>query len=411
MNILRMDLSASIFILAVILIRALTLYSLPKKTFLVLWSAVLCRLLIPFTISSQFSIFNLATTIVKLIEHQDGKAIPRAEMLPLFLTNTGASGTVVTADEISQMVPTIMTVIWLTGMIACALYFILTHIYYRQKYAMALPIESHFINEWKREHPIKRDVQIKQTDRISAPLTYGILHPVVLLPKTINCLNESELQYILAHEYTHIKRFDIIAKWLTAAVLCIHWFNPLVWLVYILANRDIELSCDETVIHSFNEKPKSSYANTLISLEERKSIQNPLCINFCKNVIEERIIAIMKLKKITGLSILTSILLIIFTSAIFATSPMSESEYSRISPVAYEIITDENNYFPVPNLNGRTHGEARSILDQLHLSYFIEEINTSTAIFSAPALDFYDKTLKEARTILNQMELSSVKEK
>ena len=89
---------------------------------------------------------------------------------------------------------------------------------------------------------------------ISSPLTYGILHPVILLPKKLDRNDQAALKYVLTHEYVHIRRFDAITKILFAAVLCIHWFNPLVWVMYVLANRDIELSCDAWVIRMMGEK-------------------------------------------------------------------------------------------------------------------------------------------------------------
>ncbi|MDR0197594.1 MAG: M56 family metallopeptidase, partial [Oscillospiraceae bacterium] len=130
-------------------------------------------------------------------------------------------------------------------------------------------------------------------------MTYGIWKPVILLPKNTDWRDEPRLRYVLAHEITHIRRFDILLKWLLAAAVCVHWFNPLVWVMYILANRDIELSCDEAVVRTFGETAKSAYALTLIGLEERKSGFSPLCNNFAKNAIEERIESIMKIKKKT----------------------------------------------------------------------------------------------------------------
>lgn len=91
--------------------------------------------------------------------------------------------------------------------------------------------------------------QIRQSDRIRAPLTYGVFSPVILVPKETNWTDETQLKYIL-----------------TVAV-CLHWFNPFVWVMYVLANRDIELSCDEMVVGIFGETMKSDYALTLTSLQ------------------------------------------------------------------------------------------------------------------------------------------------
>jgi beta-lactamase regulating signal transducer with metallopeptidase domain len=116
-------------------------------------------------------------------------------------------------------------------------------------------------------------------DTIAVPLTYGIWRPVILLPKIISSKDEWRLKYILAHELVHIKRFDTLRKWLLAAALCIHWFNPLVWAMYVLANRDIELACDEAVVRAFGQTSRSQYALALIGMEEAKIGLAPLASN------------------------------------------------------------------------------------------------------------------------------------
>ena len=109
-----------------------------------------------------------------------------------------------------------------------------------------------------------RAIRIRRSDRISAPLTYGILKPVILMPKETDWKNRQQLQYVFLHEYMHICRLDIVWKLIAALALCIHWFNPLVWIMYILFNRDIELSCDESVVRRFGETYKSAYARALV---------------------------------------------------------------------------------------------------------------------------------------------------
>ena len=107
--------------------------------------------------------------------------------------------------------------------------------------------------------------------------------------------NEKQLQYVLSHEYVHIYRYDTVTKLIATLALCIHWFNPFVWVMYILFNRDIELACDESVIRQFGEKSKSAYSLMLINMEATKSGLLPFCNNFSKNAIEERITAVMKI--------------------------------------------------------------------------------------------------------------------
>ena len=107
------------------------------------------------------------------------------------------------------------------------------------------------------------------------------------MPKKKDWENSQQLKYVLLHEYTHICRFDMVTKLIAALALCIHWFNPFVWAMYILFNRDIELSCDESVVRHFGENTKSFYARTLITMEEKKSGLTPLYNSFSRNAIEE----------------------------------------------------------------------------------------------------------------------------
>ncbi|MDE6318382.1 MAG: M56 family metallopeptidase, partial [Lachnospiraceae bacterium] len=188
----------------------------------------------------------------------------------------------------------------------------------------SLPVRNDFAEQWLKKCPLKRQISIRQSDRISAPLTYGIFRPVILMPKKINWENTNQLQYILSHEYVHIYRFDTITKLIATITLCIHWFNPIVWIMYILFNRDIELACDESVVRHFGETSKSVYARVLIDMEARQSGLLPFCNNFSKNAIEVRIKSIMKTKKATiGLTV-GSLVLVLIIITLFVTSIQKE---------------------------------------------------------------------------------------
>lgn len=194
---------------------------------------------------------------------------------------------------------------------------------------MSLPVENDVSRQWLQTHPLRRSVSIRQSDRISSPLTFGVLHPIILMPKKTDWNNETMLKYVLEHEFVHIKRFDVISKLLLITAVCAHWFNPLVWIMYVLANRDIELSCDETVVHHFGNGTRASYAKVLICMEETKSGFAPLCNHFSKSAIEERITAIMKTKKITVISLLLAVVLVAGTVTVFGTSAKAEENNSQ----------------------------------------------------------------------------------
>ena len=340
MTILKMSLSAVVLIPVIIAIRALTLHKLPKRIFPALWCVVLCRLLIPASIPLPLSFYTLVETRQDTFAKANALvSLPNAAKLPSIWSISDMSNSA-SADSANTILSPVIT-IWIIGLSACALFFLATHFRCLRDYKTALPINSEFITKWLNEHHTKRNIAIKQSDKIPAPLTYGILRPVVLLPKTTDWTDETSLRYILTHECIHIKRFDILSKWLLAAALCIHWFNPFVWVMYVLASRDIELSCDEKVVCIFGEAMKTFYAMTLIGLEEKKSRLTPLINNFSKYAIEERINAIMKMKRATIFGTVMAFTLVFGTVITAFAAPAAalekdeSSEYNSYDPESY----------------------------------------------------------------------------
>lgn len=314
MSLLQMSISAGIMILVVIAIRAFAINRLPKKTFLVLWEIILVRLLIPLSWPSPLSIYSL-------MNHSSTGYIGKTNIVNILPITPLANNISESNTVLSPYV-----LVWGIGTTLCTLFFVISYIKCHQEFMTSRLVKNKFTMQWLKEHECKRPITIRQISGISSPLTYGIFRPVILMPENIDWTENNGLQYVLMHEYIHIQRFDAIIKPLFAIVLCIHWFNPLVWVLFILANRDIELSCDEKVIQSFGENIKSAYALALIGMEEKKNGVAPLCNNFNKNAIEERIESIMKMKKPTVMMLLIMILLIGGVTTAFTTSPISRKK-------------------------------------------------------------------------------------
>ena len=343
MSLLQMSFSAAVMILVIIVVRALAINKLPKKVFVLLWDVVLLRLLIPFSIPSVFS----AYTFVKRSEPVQ-EVIAEAPAVGMITQMTGApvnaginSGAIV-PNAVQSVSP--LLIIWSVGFLLCVAFFVVSYVRCLLEFQTSLPVKNEFTVRWLRCHRLKRRIQIRQSDRINAPLTYGILKPVILMPKKTDWENRQQLQYVLLHEYTHICRFDTVTKLVAALALCIHWFNPFVWAMYILFNRDIELSCDERVVRRFGENTKSFYAKTLITMEEKKSGLTPLYNSFSRNAIEERITAIMKTRKLTIGILVVSILVIVAIIVLFATSaknPENETQSTDENVVKQESVQGE----------------------------------------------------------------------
>lgn len=312
LNLLQMSFSGAAFIAAVTAIRAAAINRLPKKAFPILWELVLARLLIPFSIPSAFSVYTFIAAFPGMKTENILPAPPRKPPETMSLPVPTS-----TAAPISVSVP---QVVWLSGTVLCAVIFLLIYLRCLIEFRASHPVCDDYAKQWLKRHPLKRPLSLQQSDKISAPLTYGIFRPVILMPKGTDWQDTDQLQYILLHEYVHVRSFDTTKKLITILALCVHWFNPFVWIMYVLFNRDMELSCDECVIQKLGETSKSAYARILIDMEEKRSSFAPLCNGFCKNAIEERITAIMKTKKLTVITIILTGFVILGTAGIFATS-------------------------------------------------------------------------------------------
>ncbi len=367
MTLLQMSMSAAILIIIITVLRAVCIHKLPKKTFMCLWGLVLFRLLIPISIPSIFSIYSWIPQSDMSYMPEPKNYLPRFSdtshmVVDNITTNVGAQG-------FFDRAISLWTVLWFIGFSLCVLYFITAYRRGMKKFRKALPLETAFIKEWKEKHPLKRTLSIQSSEQVSTPLSYGIFKPVILIPRNLDFKNTEALNYILTHEYVHIRHFDILTKLLMILALSIHWFNPMVWIMFLLLNRDIELVCDETVVNLFGEKSKSSYAHILIDMEIQKAGLMPLCNNFSKNAIEERIGAIMKMKKKTIFSLVLAGVLVAGVTMAFATSAQTKNgrslaeqdrmngthiSYKNSSILSYTDPKDGKNYVKFTD-DGKTY--------------------------------------------------------
>lgn len=385
MDLLTMSISAAVMIAAIVILRALLIDRLPKTTFLILWAVVLLRLLVPVSVPSAWSVYSLLQPRQQAIQtvQEESTVLPQVEpvvsqpsaittepVTPAVDSAAGEAEEITTAPTqqpsaaptVQQSTPTEQppqaeektkpaislpvspaALIWGVGAAALGLYFAVGYWRATREFAMSLPVEHPFCGEWLRRQkermPLRRKIRIRQFDRIGTPLTYGVRRPTILLPNQTLEEQPKTLTYILTHEYVHIRRFDCVSKLLLSAALCLHWFNPLVWVMYVLANRDLELSCDEMVLRLLGIENRSAYAMALLEMEEKRSGFGALYSAFGKNAIEERIGAIMKMKKRSLLSAVMAVVLVFTLTACLATSPVEEE---TSAPAAEEKNTIES---------------------------------------------------------------------
>lgn len=296
MRLLEMSFASSILILFIVILRAFLIRRLPKTLFLILWEIAALRLLLPFSISLPFHVLphsSTATNLSALQEELIGKDMIGPSIAEIHPANDARA----------------FVLLWCVGTIILSMWFLVSFLRNIQKFRTALPCSSKVVQAWLESHKSYRSLEVRLSDQIVSPLTYGVLHPVILLPKNLDDSDEETLHAILLHEYVHVRRFDGIMKILFAAALCIHWWNPLVWVLYVFANRDMELSCDASVICQLGTDHRVSYALTLIAMAEKRSHCASLHPYYSNGVITERIESIMKFQKtsIAAFSIATVI--------------------------------------------------------------------------------------------------------
>lgn len=325
MRLVEMSVQTGVLILAVLFLRAIFLNYLPKHTFLILWDMALVRLLLPFSVPSKYRIYSLSglagAAKPSLWFQVSGKGKIPVSPSPVF---QGLEST--TRSPVAEPAFSLLVILWGTVALFLAACLAISYIRFRRRVMGALPVTCEFVSNWLSKHPLKRPIEIRQSDRIYSPLTYGVFRPVILMPKNTDWMDTEKMNYVLQHEYIHIRRFDTVTKLLLCAALCIHWFNPLVWVMDALAGRDLELSCDEAVLRSLGENNKSAYARTLISMEDQKRESVFLGSSFSRNGLEERIRAIMKYRNLKIPAILISAALIIVAAAGFITSAAAATE-------------------------------------------------------------------------------------
>ena len=408
-DLLSMSLTGAVMALAVVVARALLLKRLPKTTFVALWTLVALRLLVPVAMPMPVNAYSLLEKPAQAVAEKVGTlfgqadtgstAAPESTGDTNTLTQASGStaseataamgddaamqGSTATASESapsstawnssatanvqadtpvkpeSQELPAVpWNVLWAAGTVICASGFVLSYLRSKNRFASSLPVIDKrmlaLFSEACKETGALQVVELRQSDEIPVPLTYGALHPVVLIPKTClhaETMDDAQARFVLAHELCHVRRHDVALKFVLAAAVCLHWFNPMAWVMWVLAMRDIELACDEVVHLLGRNDPgttRARYARALISIEESKSGLAPLtlCSAFNKTAIEERIVAIMNIRKTTCAAFIASSLLIVGVPAAFASTtywglPNGGSAYQyTFNPADIESSTD-----------------------------------------------------------------------
>jgi beta-lactamase regulating signal transducer with metallopeptidase domain len=305
LKIMNMSISASWLVLAVLLTR-LVLKKAPKWVSVLLWGFVAVRLICPFSIESALSLIPSAETISPEI---------MMDPTPKIHTGIGALNGVInpavsesfTPDPGASMNPLqfwipLVAIIWTAGIAGMLIYTAVSYRLLRRKVATAVRLQNN----------------IFQSENVDSPFVLGIIKPKIYLPFRMESQN---LAHVITHEESHIRRKDHWWKPFGFILLAIHWFNPLMWLGYILFCRDIELACDEKVIREMDNKSKADYTQALVacSVNRRSIAACPLA--FGEVGVKERVRSVLNYKKPAFWIVIAAIVMCVVVAVCFLTNP------------------------------------------------------------------------------------------
>lgn len=305
LKIINMSISASWFVLAVLILR-FVLKKAPKWVNVLLWGIVAVRLAFPFSIESAFSLIPSAETISPSIMMDTVPSVQTGvpainNVINPVIGSSLAPAPGASANPLQIWIP-ILSMIWVAGVAILFVYTAVSYWRLRRKVSEAV---------------ILRD-NIFQSENVASPFVLGIIKPRIYLPFN---MNGQDLEHVVAHEQAHIRRKDHWWKPLGFLLLTIHWFNPLMWLAYVLLCRDIELACDEKVIKELDNEQRADYAQALVvcSVNRRMIAACPLA--FGEIGVKDRVKSVMNYKKPEFWIIFLAVIACVIVAVCFLTNP------------------------------------------------------------------------------------------
>ena len=310
-SLLNISVTAVYIILATVLVRMI-LKNMPRKYLCLLWGITGLRLALPFSIESALSLIPSRETFT--VDPYSGWAVRMNSGVPA--VDSAVNKVIATEETYFAMDGSAAAItsvwdklayIWLAGAVIILLYGIISYIRAKRSVSTAVLLEGN----------------IMQCETVKSPFILGIFKPKVYIPFNID---EATRSNVIAHENAHISRLDHVTKPLSFLILAVYWFNPFVWLAYILFCRDIEKACDEKVIDSMDGESRKAYATALLECAagHRRITASPLA--FGEVSVKGRIKSVMNYKKPAFWVVIISVVLCVVAAVCFLTSPEKQDE-------------------------------------------------------------------------------------
>lgn len=308
LKLVNLSISASWLILAVLVLRVV-LKKAPKWVMPLLWGVVALRLVCLFSIESALSLIPSAETIPSEIVTETREPVLYEQATLDIVTNptlpSAAEVPVGVSRQQAQVDFNIYSVLWLAGMAALLVHALVSAGKLKRKLATAILLRDN----------------IYESEFVDSPFVFGVVKPNIYLPMH---MDEGTAAYVIAHERAHLARRDHWWKVLGYLVLALHWFNPLVWVAYILFCRDIELACDEKVVKGLDGAARADYSQALLSCAAPKRAVAACPLAFGEGNIKTRVKSALHYKKPAFWVAAAAVLAVVIVAVCFLTNPKSE---------------------------------------------------------------------------------------
>ena len=328
LSVVNMSISASILVMLVLILR-LAFKKAPRWISVLLWGLVAVRLACPITLESPVSVMpdREWVEITPVEEYTPEEIVPDEIVIPSSFADINVSFDVVDQPEINiekHIAPSYyLSIIWICGIALMLIYTLVSYIVLYRRVSTAVRLRDNAF----------------QGEAISSPFVLGIIRPHIYLPFGVE--GES-LEYVIAHEEAHIKRLDHWWKPLGFLLLTLHWFNPIMWLAYILLCRDIESACDERVVKNMNTLERADYSEALLLCSVKRRSVSACPLAFGETGVKSRVKSVLSYKKPAFWVIIAALLVSAATAVCFLTNPITQNESD--SKELIEEIEDRNGY-------------------------------------------------------------------
>ena len=333
-GVLNMSLMASCMIVAVLLVR-LVFRRVPRALFCLLWCLVGVRLIFPVSLESQFSLvpdimvgWSSSAQIMSNQPQENGMigndSAEAGKPLATAENNSGAfvlwsedDGKVTDLLSVSPTVINIAAIVWLVGAILLLGYGIVSYIWLKRRVmdAVCWKKPEEVVTNWKKN--------IYQSEKVMSPFVLGIFCPKIYVSYD---MNQEELEHIIAHEQAHIRRGDHFLKPLSFGLLAVHWYNPLIWVWFVLLCRDMELACDERVMKDMNLEQRKTYAGILLECSTKRKTMMVYPLAFGETGVATRIKNALHYKKPAFWVVAFSLIICVVLAVGFLTTPVSQQK-------------------------------------------------------------------------------------